>query len=99
MNKLPENTVYGKKVNHISDPCYLNREDFRYHMEIFSIPSEKRGDKVIMFTYGVSYTEGHDADVHDGLRSGKSAGKADMRNNYRCYSSIEDWVNAGNSLP
>ena len=79
-------------------PFILGKESHKHHLPIYGLkPSSS--DDVVMWTEGSTYLDGHDAGTHDGMRSGRSTGRVDMRFNHVCYALLSDWLEAGNAQP
>lgn len=91
------NIVTGNHKPHHIAPMILGKDNYRYHPVDELKPSSS--DDVVMWTSGSTSLDGHDADVHDGLRSGASSASTDMRFNHICYALLADWLADGNPQP
>lgn len=96
MNR-PGKFATGSQRAHEIKSCLLAVENFRYHLEVYSLPHG--GKPVVMWTDGAVQFEGHQAGDHDGLRDGAHSGRTDFSANYCRYATQEEWIAAGNELP
>lgn len=94
MINLPTKFVVGKKFPGLRKAFVLREEDLRYHPKAGGLKSP-----VVVFYFGSKYRAGHEAGTHDGVRDGALSGRHDWSHQYMAYTSMEEWVEAGNPDP
>ncbi len=89
--------VIGNHKPHHITPVILSKDNWSYHLPVFSLKPTS-DDEVVMWTEGAVQSEGYEAGTHDGLRDGAFSAKTDMSKNYVFYCLKSDWIADGRSL-